>query len=154
MPPATRFRRGIAAGLISVVLILSLAGCFLAEPPQRDPISIQRSGSTLLIAVCEGYALEHIYLQQRAAGSQSEVVWDDFANISMVAGRPYSVADLALTGGQPQEPLLSSGTQLKVQLLSEDAAPLVADFVVPESGLSVDGWLQPDGSTLPSACPE
>lgn len=147
----------LLAGMFAVVTLLS--SCFAVEPPVGGA-SIRSAGSVLEIAVCSEISMARGKVEFRQVDVANEWIdgWTFDVGETLAANTILSM-DPAVTPLFPADSRqtipLTPSTDIVVRIESADDASqayVFADFVVPEGGLPMGGWLQQGGTITESPC--
>lgn len=150
-----RVSRAVTAVLVGAMTV-SLSGCF--ENFALGPVSLQRDGTELRVAVCDDIEIGSLVIETWAGGqgTPTQTVLDATGPLALESGSWLSVSELAdsLTVSTQALAPMNPGDAIVVQLLSADAreSDVNAPFTIGEDGLSETTWLRPDGRETDGPC--
>ena len=150
-----RVSSAVTAVLVGAMTV-PLAGCF--ETVALGPVSLQRDGTELVVAVCDDIQIGSLVIETWASGqgTPTQTVLDATGSLALESRSWLSASELAdsLTVSTQAAAPMNPGDAIVVQLLSADAreSDVNAAFTIGEDGLSETTWLRPDGRETDGPC--
>ncbi|MET0830354.1 MAG: hypothetical protein ABWY26_12580 [Microbacterium sp.] len=135
-------------------LAVGLAGC--DNNLFQGPLAVRESYGGLEIAVCTSGSTDEVVAYESARSADER--WSEFlrasGELALTAGT-IIVPAREMRGLQMQEyvrPHLTGGSELDISVNLDDSAVASALFLIPDGGLPIASWLQPDGTVTTSPC--
>jgi len=157
---SARRRRLAKFGLIGAAVTGALTACFpVTVPMGQGPMSLQRDGTSIRIAVCEDMNLTSLKGLERQLESPSE--WSVFLEaegaLSLTAGDVITITSVQehLEVGVAREPQIQAARDIEILLqgAAEDGSEnRLGVFRLPASGLSETAWLHANGEEAAGPC--
>ena len=144
----------VGALLLVVVLATGLGAC---ENLSQGPISVKRSGSHMLIAVCSAVHVVAV----RATSDKTSTHGDSFAFLRGKGSHFFQEGEIVSTGmpwvslpmSIQRDPNMLGGHSAHIILSAQNADDgLSAAFDFSDSGLSTSKWQHTDGSLTDAPC--
>ncbi len=149
-------KSSVRAGLVAILPLTMLAGCFALEGAPNGLIEVRSSGDGFEIAVCRDLNVDQIFVQYSQGASEPILANGSWTRV-VGAGDVFTSqqgSPNSLPLGDPS-PLPEPEGWLVIYLSSSSTsspASAEGDFVIPSTGLPRDGWLRQDGSVGEQAC--
>jgi hypothetical protein len=144
---------------VAAVAVLIAASCLLTSCDGNlatGPISIKRSGSEMLIAVCQGVDIRSVSgeFQNANRGVSNRTFLDLSGSARAGKGTIFSTGrDWAdLTVKTLRTPDMSNGASMIITINPPDPHGFSGAFTLGAGGLSSSEWMRPDGTLSKSAC--
>jgi len=142
--------------VLASAMTVSLAGCF--DNFALGPVSLQRDGTELLVAVCDDIEIGSVVIETWASGpgAQTMTVLDATGSLALESRSWLSVSEMAdkLTVSTQATASMDPGDALVIQFLSANTREpdFNAAFTIGDGGLSETKWLHPDGRETDGPC--
>lgn len=138
-----------------IVLCLALTGC---DPHMfQGRAALRDSEGSLEVAICVDGDVSRISGLERGRSTSQQ--WTEFWSLDTQQGvSPGTTFVAGASGVNGAEvfyaPTLAPGSELDIAFFDGDETIASAVFRIPSDGVPADDWLQSDGTTSSSACPE
>jgi hypothetical protein len=137
-------------------MTLSLTGCF--ENFALGPVSLQRDGTELLIAVCDDIEIGSVVIQTWTSGpgTPTKTVLDATGSLALESRSWLSVSEMAdqLSVTTQAAAPMNAGDAIVVQMQAANSreSDFNAAFTIGDEGLPESTLLHPDGRETDGPC--
>ncbi|MBA8815589.1 hypothetical protein FHX48_000641 [Microbacterium halimionae] len=123
----------------------------------QGPIALRDTEGSLEVAICVDGDVSRISGLERGRSTSQQ--WTEFWSLdtqqSVSPGTTFVAGAPGSNGAEVfNTPTLAPGSELDIAFFDGDETIASAVFRIPSEGAPADDWLQPDGTTSSSACPD
>lgn len=145
-------RRAVLLGVTLGSLIVLFGCSVLMENPASGAIAVSRDRDQLLVVVCTSFRAAEVRMSERAQTGDWSYFWKFARDIDLVAGDELSPSRAGELGVVPARvPKLEPHDDIRI-VVANGADSVTAQFSVPDSGLSEEQWLHPNGEMSAIPC--